>query len=186
MRSEPTAGPCQADPEPEVPPFAEIFRTHAPYVLRLLARLGVPRADVPDACQDVFLTVHRRILDFDPARGPLRNWIYGICVRAAADRRRQKRTRNERSDESVPEASVPASQHQELERRSACARLEQVLGELDEGKRVVFVLYEFEALSMKAIATIVGCPVQTAYSRLHAARAAVFAAFGAPPQEGAE
>jgi RNA polymerase sigma-70 factor (ECF subfamily) len=34
----------------------------------------------------------------------------------------------------------------------------------------VFVLYEVEELEMKQIAEAVGCPLQTAYSRLHAAR----------------
>lgn len=183
LRSEPTLSRPPLEPAEEVPPFSEIFRVHAPYALRLLARLGVPRADVPDACQDVFLTVHRRLLDFDPARGSLRNWIYGICVRTAAGRRRQRRARNERCEEFIPEPSVPALQHQELERRSARERLEQVLSDLDEAKRAVFVLYELEALPMKEIATILGCPVQTAYSRLHAARAAVFTAFGLPLKE---
>jgi RNA polymerase sigma-70 factor (ECF subfamily) len=182
LRNEPTLSRAQIEPELEVPPFPEIFRAHAPYALRLLARLGVPRADVPDACQDVFLTVHRRLLDFDPARGSLRNWIYGICVRTAADQRRKRRVRNEQCEEFVAETSVPAPQHQELERRSARARLEQVLQDLDQGKRAVFVLYEFEGLSMKEIANVLGCPLQTAYSRLHAARAAVFSAFGAEPK----
>ena len=35
---------------------------------------------------------------------------------------------------------------------------------------LVFVLFEMEELSMAEVAGIVGCPVQTAYSRLHVAR----------------
>jgi RNA polymerase sigma-70 factor (ECF subfamily) len=48
-----------------------------------------------------------------------------------------------------------------------------VLDRLDEAQRAVFVLYEIEELSMAEIAEAVGCPLQTAYSRLHAARAQV-------------
>jgi RNA polymerase sigma-70 factor (ECF subfamily) len=40
----------------------------------------------------------------------------------------------------------------------------------------VFVLYELEELPMIEVAEAVGCPLQTAYSRLHAARDAVEAA----------
>jgi len=34
----------------------------------------------------------------------------------------------------------------------------------------VFVLYELEELSMREVAEIVGCALQTAYGRLYAAR----------------
>ncbi len=49
--------------------------------------------------------------------------------------------------------------------------------EWNELKRTVFLLYEFEELSMTEIATAIKCPVQTAYSRLHAARREVIGAF---------
>jgi RNA polymerase sigma-70 factor (ECF subfamily) len=34
----------------------------------------------------------------------------------------------------------------------------------------VFVLYEIEQMGMKEIAAAMACPLQTAYTRLHAAR----------------
>lgn len=48
--------------------------------------------------------------------------------------------------------------------------LARLLGHLDDDKRAVFVAYELMDLSMQEIAEAVGCPLQTAYSRLHAAR----------------
>ena len=51
--------------------------------------------------------------------------------------------------------------------------LDAILDELDESKRAVFVLYELEELPMAEVAAAVGCPLQTAYSRLHSARATV-------------
>jgi RNA polymerase sigma-70 factor (ECF subfamily) len=45
-----------------------------------------------------------------------------------------------------------------------------LLEHLDDEKREVFVLYELEELSMKEVATVCDCPLQTAYSRLRAAR----------------
>jgi RNA polymerase sigma-70 factor (ECF subfamily) len=50
-------------------------------------------------------------------------------------------------------------------------RLLVLLDALTEDQRAVFVLYEIEQLTMNEIASAVGCPLQTAYSRLHAARA---------------
>jgi RNA polymerase sigma-70 factor (ECF subfamily) len=143
----------------------------------VLGRLGVPKPDVADVCQEVFLIVHRRLPDYDEDRATLRAWIYGICVRAAADYRKRAYRRHERVGAPALELVVSPQQHRELELRRARAKLQAVLFSLDDGKREVFVLYELEELPMSEVAKIVDCPLQTAYSRLHAARKAVAAAF---------
>jgi len=51
------------------------------------------------------------------------------------------------------------------------------LEDLDDEKREVFVLYELEELTMNEVADALACPLQTAYSRLYAARDAVKGAF---------
>jgi RNA polymerase sigma-70 factor (ECF subfamily) len=70
----------------------------------------------------------------------------------------------------LDEQRIAASQIETVEFRQARAFLDAVLDTLDEDKRTVFVLYELEELQMMEVAAIVGCPLQTAYSRLHAAR----------------
>ncbi|HWP08948.1 MAG TPA: sigma-70 family RNA polymerase sigma factor [Polyangiaceae bacterium] len=162
--------------------FDHVLAESTPFVWRVLGRLGVARADIPDVCQEVFLVVHRRRHDYDGR--PVRPWIYGICTRTAADYRKRVSRRREELPEVLPEGVVAAPQESTLDVERALARLEQVLAELDQGMREVFVLYELEELTMKEVASIVDCPLQTAYSRLHAARRAVRAAFGAPPEEG--
>jgi RNA polymerase sigma-70 factor, ECF subfamily len=162
--------------------FDVVFADTRPFVWRVLGRLGVARADIADVCQEVFLIVHRRLDDYDGR--PVRAWCYGICVRVAADYRKRAHRRHERLGEAPPEQRIVAEQERALELVRARARLEQVLAQLDQSKREVFVLYELEELSMSEIAQIVGCPLQTAYSRLHAARQAVRAAFGAGPELG--
>ena len=99
--------------------------------------------------------------------------MYGICVRTAADYRRRVSRRRETVTDDVPEAATEARQDVALSMREARARLDRVLDELDDDKRAVFVLYEIEELTMADVASAVGCPLQTAYSRLHAARAQV-------------
>jgi RNA polymerase sigma-70 factor (ECF subfamily) len=59
------------------------------------------------------------------------------------------------------------------EARRIRTEIASLLGRLDDEKRTVFVLYELEELSMSQVAGVVGCPLQTAYSRLHAARKAM-------------
>ncbi len=152
-----------------VPSLTEIFRQHAPFVWRALRRLGVAESDVEDVCQEVFVVVHRRLGDFE-GRSSLRTWIYGICARTASDYRRSGRVRREVVTDAPPDAPQDGAQAEVVALKQARAKLDRILDTLDDDKRAVFVLYEIEELTMAEVAEAVGCPLQTAYSRLHAAR----------------
>lgn len=145
---------------------AAIVREHGGYAWRVLRRLGVAERDVPDMAQEVFLVVHRKLAEFE-GRSNVRTWLYGICVRMASDYRRRAVHRYEVPSEAPGEVlgADAAAQHE------ARDLLDRLLSSLDDDKRAVFVLYEIEQLLMKEIAEILECPLQTAYSRLHAARA---------------
>ena len=160
---------------PEVAPFEQVFAENAPFVWRALRRLGVREADVEDVCQEVFLVVHRQLPGFE-GRSSLQTWLYGISLRAASSYRRRPHRAREEISSSPPEESIPPPQDDDLDRKRALARLDAALDTLDDDKRAVFVLYELEQISMAEIAEATGCPVQTAYSRLHAARRLVEAA----------
>jgi RNA polymerase sigma-70 factor (ECF subfamily) len=151
------------------PTVGDVFREHAAFVWRALRRLGVHESDVEDVAQEVFVVVHRKLAEFE-GRSSLRTWLYGICVRTTSDYRKRARMKHEVVTEEPPEQQAPAAQHEQLAMRQARALLDRILDELDEDKRAVFVLYEIEQLTMNEVAQAVGCPLQTAYSRLHAAR----------------
>ncbi len=149
-----------------------LFRAHAPYVWRALRRLGVREADIEDVCQEVFVVVDRRKNDFE-GRSTEKTWIYGIAVRVAADYRKRAVHKREALTDAPPEQVSPDDPHDATAARQARAMLDRLLDDLDEDKRAVFVLYEIEELGMAEVAEALGCPLQTAYSRLHAARAKV-------------
>ena len=164
-------------PEPK-PTVRYVFDEHARYIWRTLRHLGVPDADTPDLCQEVFVTVHRKLSSFE-GRSSLRTWLYGICIRVASEHRRKAYVRHERPASEPAAEQASHSGHgpdSSLEQRLAVQRL---LAVLDEDKRLVVVLYEIEGFSMKEVAEIVECPLQTAYSRLHAGRALMLAALTA-------
>jgi len=50
------------------------------------------------------------------------------------------------------------------------AVLAWILEQLDDEKRIVFVLHDVEERPMKEIVELLDCPLQTGYSRLRAAR----------------
>jgi RNA polymerase sigma-70 factor, ECF subfamily len=174
VRALPTSASPYGDEPDEAPCFGAIFREHGPFVWRLLRRLGASAVDADDLCQEVFLVLHRRFADIDTSR-PLRPWVYGVAIRLASAHRRRGRFR-EAAREDL-EASAPALQHEELERRQVRDLLHAAITRLDDPKRAIFVLHELEELTMTEIAEALSCPVQTAYSRLHSARKEVRAFF---------
>ena len=151
------------------PSFAAVFDEYAPFVLRVMRHLGVPPSDLQDQSQEVFVAVFRGLPDF-AGRSSLQTWLYGICLRVASNHRRRAHVRRERPVAELPEQSSAAAQHELLERRQAEPRILGLLDSLDADKREVFILYELEELPMKEVAELCQCPLQTAYSRLHAAR----------------
>ena len=167
----------------EHPDIGQIFNDYASFIWRTLRHLGIAEADIPDVCQEVFLAVHRKLDGFE-GRSKLSTWLYGICLRVASDHRRRAYVRRELPVSEPPHRQLDATQHEEYERAQARALLQRILDGLDDDKRAVFVLYEIEGLAMKEIAEIAGCPLQTAYSRLHAARRHVLEAAKRSNDEG--
>jgi RNA polymerase sigma-70 factor (ECF subfamily) len=152
----------------ESPVTRELFEAHAGFVLRLVQRLGVRVSDAEDVTQEVFMIVHRRIDDLHSGVAA-RSWLFGITRRVVANHLRKAKRRIEHvaSIDAGVTLDDPAA-HLQLARDRE--RLERALARLDLDKRTVFVLFELEGLEMREIADLVGCPVNTAYSRLYAAR----------------
>jgi len=145
-----------------------IFRAHANFIWLSLQRLGVQHADLDDVAQDVFVIVHRRLDRFDGS-SLLTTWLFGICLRVAANYRRKRRFLLLPTG-TVHEAALATDPHQELVRREAQRQLERILARMDVVKRAVFVMFEWEGISCDEIARTMGVPVGTVFSRLHAAR----------------
>jgi RNA polymerase sigma-70 factor (ECF subfamily) len=177
----------QSEPPTETAQFDQVFRDCAPYVWRLLGRLGVPSSDVPDVAQEVFLVVHRRLADFE-GRSSVRTWIYSICVLVARDSSRKRLRRRELFQAELPERGAASQDAPDaaLHRRHARQLVSEALSELSEDQREVFVLYELEELPITEIAEMLACPQSTVYSRLTVARRALRASFARMSLSGRE
>ncbi|MEX1366661.1 MAG: sigma-70 family RNA polymerase sigma factor [Nannocystaceae bacterium] len=161
----------KTDPSDETavgPAFAAIYREHHGFVWRSVRRLGVPDGDVDDLVQDVFIVAHRRLAEFE-GRSKLSTWLFGIAYRVVKDHRRSQQARERReADVTVPRP--PTVPDRKVSRRQAAAVLDQLLGELDEDKRDVFVMAEVAKMTAPEIADTLGVKLNTVYSRLRAAR----------------
>jgi RNA polymerase sigma-70 factor (ECF subfamily) len=152
-----------------------VFRDFAPYVLRVLPRLGVAARDVDDVAQEVFLAVFRALPGFE-GRSSMKTWVYGICIRVAKNHNKRAYHRRERLDEPGAESADPRTPAADLESRRELAALDRALSELPEAQRIAFVLHQIEALSVVEIAEVTGSSKFTIYARLYAARRRVLGA----------
>lgn len=159
----------KANPTDSQPSLRTVFDEHARYVIRTLRHFGVREADVEDVAQEVFVAVHRKLPEFE-GRSKLRTWLYAICLRVASDHRRRAYVVRERATDNPPVDTGERTGDEADTSLESRAFVQQLLGELDDDKRAVLVLYEIEGLTMREVAEVIGCPLQTAYSRLHAAR----------------
>jgi RNA polymerase sigma-70 factor (ECF subfamily) len=168
MDVDPNLPPCPK-PATNDPDFRRLVDEHARFLFRALRHLGVREGDLDDVCQDLFVVAHRKYRDFR-GESSVRTWLYGIAVRLASEHRRRAHVRREVPTSEPPGSEVTSDGFEQLEQRELRELFNSILDGLDDDKRAVFVLYEVEELEMKQIAEAVGCPLQTAYSRLHAAR----------------
>jgi RNA polymerase sigma-70 factor, ECF subfamily len=153
--------------------LSTIHTEHADFVWLTLQRLGVRDADVEDVLQEVFVVVHRRLHTFDGS-ARMTTWLFGICVRVAAAYRRRAYFRREQAMAQIPEQATAeeASPEAAAQGREARERLHAVIESMDLEARALFVMFEIDEVSCEEIAEMLGVPLGTVYSRLHAARQA--------------
>ena len=148
-----------------------LYGRHGRFVWLSLQRLGVHPPDLEDVVQDVFLIVHRRIESYD-RRSRVTTWLFGICMRVAANYRRRRRWTWEVLSGGTEDRrpAVGALADDLLVRREEHRAAEEALERLHVSKRATFVMFEIESLSCQEIAELMNVPVGTVYSRLHSAR----------------
>lgn len=156
--------------------FDAMFRLYsAPLRLFLRRYTSCPDA-ADDVAQETFLQLWRRHNGFDPARGTLKQYLFGIARKQAAHSRR---------DETPAEAEVEPAGFGET--RSGALRepsgtvaaedrtadLNEALARLEPEERSLLWLREVEGYSYAEMADILGVPLGTVKSKLFSARAAL-------------
>jgi RNA polymerase sigma-70 factor (ECF subfamily) len=151
---------------------ADLFKQYASFVAGFLVRMGVSRTDLDDVMQEVFLVAHK-LGGYTPGPAKPTTYLANIALRAATTHRRKRQVRAfvRANDELVggaggdglnPERAAESQRQLEI--------LQAALERLDDDKRAVFIMAEIHGETVVSIAAGLGIPVDTAYSRLRAAR----------------
>jgi RNA polymerase sigma-70 factor, ECF subfamily len=155
---------------------------HGARIYRVVARILGDRRDVEEVCQDVLMTVVRKIGTFR-GEAAFSSWIYRIAANAAYERARARRAR---VDDVSLDAVLPVFDEMGrhvapvvdwsggLEDPAVAGEvrtvLERAIGNLPEDYRVVLVLRDVEGLTNEEVAETLGLTVAAVKSRLHRAR----------------
>lgn len=160
---------ARADHEPPPRTLEEVYARHSGFVWRTVRRMGIPDREVEDVMHEVFLVVHRRLADFD-GRVAITTWLYHVTRGVVSNHRRSRRREERRLKLVDPKPAAAPDPEAQTRRGQAAAFVRAFLEELDPEKREVFELAELEGLPMPEVAQLVGIKLNTAYSRLRAAR----------------
>jgi RNA polymerase sigma-70 factor (ECF subfamily) len=146
--------------------FGDLYREQAPFVWRILRRLGVPESDLDDTAHEVFMVAYQKR---DRLFGEQyeRSWLFGIAKRIAMHGHRKRSKRPEALDGPIVVAENPESQ---AAKRQAAELARAAIDSLDERRRMVFVLVELEQMTAPEVAATLEIPLNTVYSRLRTAR----------------
>jgi RNA polymerase sigma-70 factor (ECF subfamily) len=129
-----------------------------------------------DVTQEVFIVLMRSAERFDPERGSLAAYLYGIARNYVLRKLEQDRQLIPLSDSSEDGTIHPAMIAQgdplgDLTRGEVIQSLRDSILALPAHYREVIVLCELHEMSYVEAAGVVGCAVGTVRSRLHRARA---------------
>ena len=156
--------------------FDRLYEEHVDFVWRSARRMGVDGSDADDLLQEVFFIAHRRLHEFE-GRASAKTWLFRILYhvvqhhfRSRARKHRHLAAADSQFDlDGLPDAQA-IDPVESAERAEALRVLDRLLGQLDEDRRVVFVLADIEQMTAGDIAEAVGINVNTVYSRLRVAR----------------
>lgn len=159
--------------------FDALVARYAPDLFGFLYRYVGDAALAEDLAQETLLQVHVSAASFDRSR-PFKPWMYTIAANKARDFMRSRGRRREQSldfgseDSDSPPASVlvPSSEPAAAERTDEDERrvaVRTLIASMPDHLRVILVLGYYQQLPYAEISEILGIPVGTVKSRLHAA-----------------
>ena len=153
--------------------FALLYRSRQAGIFRFALQMCGSAALAEDITQEVFLVLIRETHTFDPARGSLTGFLYGVARNQLLRRLQRERFYAPLETESKDCAYVAANVGplDELSRSETIESVRRAVLSLPARYREVVVLCDLEEMSYVETAEVLGCAIGTVRSRLHRGRA---------------
>ncbi|MEP7272982.1 MAG: RNA polymerase sigma factor [Acidobacteriota bacterium] len=156
--------------------FVLLFRKRQGAIYRFALQMTGSEATADDVTQEVFMALLRSASRFDPSRGPLLSFLYGIARNQVLRRLERDRPflpldRPETDGDEVAELVDRRDPLMDLTRNELIEGVRQTVLTLPQHYREAVVLCDLHEMSYAETAEVLGCAVGTVRSRLHRARA---------------
>lgn len=151
--------------------FSILYRQRADAIYRFALHMSGSASVAEEVLQETFLALIRDAGRFDPRRGNLTAYIYGI----ARNRVRRHVAMGREFLEQDFDVAGAEDLLADMTRRETVESIRQAVLALPGVYREAVVLCELQELSYEEAAAVVGCPVGTVRSRLHRGRGLLLA-----------
>ena len=156
------------------PAFLTLYSRRQAALYRFAVHMSGSLTVAEDVVQEVFLALLREACGYDPGRGTLSGYLFGIArklILRQTERGRSDVALETDSDEaSLAELAVNDDPLLDLTRREGIEALRRAVQALPRRYREVVVLCDLEEVDYADAAVALGCPIGTVRSRLHRAR----------------
>ena len=154
--------------------FLLLYRRRQGKIYRFAMQMSGSSSIAEDVTQEVFLALVRGPARYDPQRGSLEAFLYGIARnhvlrRLGADRRYVPIEDEDDSGDTLEQVQSD-DPHSEMARAETVESVRRAVLSLPEHYREVVVLCDLHEMSYTEASEALGCAVGTIRSRLHRAR----------------
>ncbi|MFP5264365.1 MAG: RNA polymerase sigma factor [Blastocatellia bacterium] len=161
--------------------FTELYRRRQGGVYRFALHMSGSEAIAEDVTQEVFIVLMREAHNYDPKKGSLAAYLYGVSRNHVLRRLERERLfvpfADGSDDDEHGAPAVLIAQGDPLGDLTRSETIESVRGAvlaLPAHYREAVVLCDLHEMSYAEAAGVIGCAVGTVRSRLHRARAMLF------------
>jgi RNA polymerase sigma-70 factor, ECF subfamily len=155
--------------------FLALYRKRQGALYRFALQMSGSAVAAEDITQEVFLTLLRGECGFNPERGTLSGYLFGIARKLALRQMERGRVdvalESDSEESTLPQLAVDDDALADLTHREGLEALRRAVTALPRRYREVVVLCDLEELDYADAAAALGCPIGTVRSRLHRARA---------------